>query len=147
MCSINAYQGKLVDLDIKNIHLSVSHFTALAFKLLIGLQVGAKPLQLKGPIWVVTIIHLVQACNRKTLNLHTHISGNTVHTPSSTKNTYQRTHWNGSQCRRLGNCTQHTRSQWTLRCLEREAVLFRQRHGKQTQHDYVVFFPFYYSEC
>ena len=63
MCNTNAYQSKLVDLDIKNIHLSVCHFTALAFVLLVGLQVGAKPLQLKGPIWVVTIIHLVQACN------------------------------------------------------------------------------------
>jgi len=28
----------------------------------------------------------------------------------------RQTHWNGSQCRRLGNCTQHTRSQWTLHC-------------------------------
>lgn len=54
-------QGKSVDLDIKNLHLAVSHFTALAFVLLIDLQVGADPLQLKGPIWIVTIIHLIQA--------------------------------------------------------------------------------------
>lgn len=57
MCS-NAYQGKLVDLDIKNFHLSVSHIAALAFVLRIGFQVGAQPLQLKVLLWVVTIIHL-----------------------------------------------------------------------------------------
>lgn len=67
MCSTNAYQGKAVDLDIKSVHLSVSHLTALAFVLLIGLQVGAEPLQLKGPIWVVAIIHLIQTCNTLTL--------------------------------------------------------------------------------
>lgn len=54
-------QGKSVDLDIKNLHLSIGHFVALAFVLLIGLQVGAEPLQLKGPLRVVTIIHLIQA--------------------------------------------------------------------------------------
>lgn len=55
-------QGKLVDLDIENLHLPVGHFTGLAFVLLIGLKVGVEPLQLKGPLWVVTIIHLIQAC-------------------------------------------------------------------------------------
>lgn len=35
----NAYQGKSVDLHINNLHLSVSYFSALAFVLLIGLQV------------------------------------------------------------------------------------------------------------
>lgn len=59
----NAHQGKSVDLDIKNLHLSIGHFVALAFVLLIGLQVGAEPLQLKGPLRVVTIIHLIQAWN------------------------------------------------------------------------------------
>lgn len=34
-----AYQGKSVDLDINDLHLSVSHFTTLAFVLIIGLQV------------------------------------------------------------------------------------------------------------
>jgi len=54
-------QGKSVDLDVKNLHLSVCYFIALAFELLIGLQVGAEPLQLKGSLRVVTIIHLIQA--------------------------------------------------------------------------------------
>lgn len=61
--STDAYQGKLVDLNIKNFHLSVSHIVALAFLLLKGFQVGAQPLQLKGPLWVVTIIHLIQTWN------------------------------------------------------------------------------------
>lgn len=64
--STGSYQGKLVDLDIKNFHLSVSHIAALAFVLLIGFQVGAQPLQLKGPLWVVTIIHLIQTYNTYT---------------------------------------------------------------------------------
>lgn len=63
----NTYQGKSVDLDINNLHLFVSHFTSLAFVLLISLQVWAEPLQLKGPIWIVTIIHLIQACNQNNL--------------------------------------------------------------------------------
>lgn len=63
---LNAYQGKLVDLDIKNFHLSVSHIAALAFVLLIGFQVGAQPLQLKSTPWVVTIIHLVQTWKTQT---------------------------------------------------------------------------------
>lgn len=57
----DAHQGKPVDLDVENLHLSVSHPTALALVLLICLQVGAEPLQLKVPIWVVAIIHLIQA--------------------------------------------------------------------------------------
>ena len=81
MHNTNAHQGKSVDLDMKNLHLSVGHFTALAFVLLIGLQVGAEPLQLKGPLRVVTIIHLIQACNTENTQVkhrtnisHTHTS-------------------------------------------------------------------------
>lgn len=77
----SAYQGKSVDLDIKNLHLAVSHFTALAFVLLIDLQVGADPLQLKGPIWIVTIIHLIQACNtQKHDKLNPHFVHTSFHT-------------------------------------------------------------------
>lgn len=54
-------QGKFVDLDVKSVHLSVGHHAALAFILLKCLQVGAQPLQLEGPLRVVTIIHLIQA--------------------------------------------------------------------------------------
>lgn len=70
MCT-EAYQGKAVDLDVKNLHLCVAHITALAFVLLIGFQVRAEPLQLKGPLWVVTIIHLIQAWSKQT-NTQTH---------------------------------------------------------------------------
>lgn len=33
----NPYQGKFVDLDINDLHLSVGHLTAVAFVLLVGL--------------------------------------------------------------------------------------------------------------
>lgn len=59
----------------------------------------------------------------------------------------QRTHWNGSQCRRLGNCTQHTRSQWTLHFLEREAALFRHETWAAEIKWLCCVFPFDYSEC
>lgn len=79
----NSYQGKSVDLDIDNLHLSVSHLTALAFVLLIGLQVRAEPLQLKGPFWIVTIIHLIQACNTQACSLkkktHTQATAERMH--------------------------------------------------------------------
>ncbi len=67
-------------MDIKNLHLLVSHFTALAFVLFISLQVRAEPLQLEDSIWVVTIIHLIQTCDTKTHLLNHHISKNTSNT-------------------------------------------------------------------
>lgn len=57
----NTYQGESVDLHVNDLHLSVAHITCLAFELFVGLQVGAEPLQLKGPIRVVTVIHFIQA--------------------------------------------------------------------------------------
>lgn len=54
------YQGKFVDLDINDLHLSVGHLTAVAFVLLVGLEVRAEPQELKGSIWIMAVIHLVQ---------------------------------------------------------------------------------------
>lgn len=70
------HQGKSVDLHIKNLHLPVSYITVLALMFLIGFQVGAEPLQLKRPVWVVAIIHLINAWNQKKKKKHslkTHI--------------------------------------------------------------------------
>lgn len=60
------YQSKLVDLDINDLHLSVGHLTAVAFVLLVGLEVRTEPQELKGSIWIMAVIHLVQ-----TLHAHT----------------------------------------------------------------------------
>lgn len=60
------YQGKFVDLDINDFHLSVGHLTAVAFVLLVGLEVRAEPQELKGSIWIMAVIHLAQ-----TLRTHT----------------------------------------------------------------------------
>lgn len=60
-----AYQGESVDLHVNDLHLPVSHFTCLALVLFVGLQVGAEPLQLKGPVWVVAVIHFIQAWQKK----------------------------------------------------------------------------------
>ena len=52
-------------------------------------------------------------------------SHQSIPTTHTLRRTYLQTHWSGSQCRRLGNCTLHTRSLWTLHCLERQEGLFR----------------------
>lgn len=69
----NPYQGKFVDLDINDLHLSVGHLTAVAFVLLVGLEVRAEPQELKGSIWIMAVIHLVQTLDVRT---HTHRHAN-----------------------------------------------------------------------
>lgn len=89
-------------------------------------------------------LDLDNGCNPPRSDLpHTHALKNCTGQPwllhiQKTKGrcrTYQQTHWNGSQCRRPDNCTQHTRSQWTLHFLQREEVFFRQRHRERGQND------------
>lgn len=60
MAEADPYQSKFVDLDINGLHLSVGHLTAVAFVLLVGLQVRAEPQELKGSIWIMAVIHLVE---------------------------------------------------------------------------------------
>lgn len=128
--------------------------SSLALVLHVSLQVGAEPLQLKVPVWVVTIVHFVQTCNTLAQwTLFTYTSeleiSTSVHLfPMNYKNlcSYQQTRWNDSQCQRLGNCTQHTRSQWTLHFLETEALWFRHRYRKHKYYDNVMF-PFDNSKC
>lgn len=59
--AVSTHQGKAVDLHVDDLHLPVGHARRLAFVLFVGLQVGAEPLQLKGPGGVVAVIHFVQA--------------------------------------------------------------------------------------
>lgn len=132
---VDAYQGKFVDLDVNDLHLSVGHLTPLSFVLLVGLEVRAEPQELKGSIWIMAVIHLVQAWHTHT---HSHLTAMVFAYSNRHRGrglAYQQTHWNGSQCRRLDNCSQHTRSQWTLHFLQREAVFFRQGHGQRGQND------------
>lgn len=95
----NPYQGKFVDLDINDLHLSVGHLTAVAFVLLVGLEVRAEPQDLKGSIWIMAVIHLVQTLDvrthtqtRKLINFTEQLMLLHIQTDAGRCRAYQQTH-------------------------------------------------------
>lgn len=127
---VSTHQGEAVDLHVQDLHFSIRDLFALWFVLLVGLQIGPEPLQLEVSTRIQGVVHLIQTCQSQKAHTHHHSRYIFESRLSSffvlfykkasflVLSHYLQIHWSDSQCQRLGNCTQHIRSQWIWHFLQ-----------------------------